>query len=388
MTNHITFAQFREALGRQGAFALYLALCVLGLGLSASAQQGTFITIDAPGAAQGTYASAISPAGDITGSYTDIIGVAHGFLRSAHGRITTFDAPGAGTSAYEGTSASAINLAGAITGTYTDANELEHGFLRNRDGAFTTFDVPGALFFSAGSIDLEGAVTGTYYDTNFATHGFLRAPDGTLTTIDAPAAGTGSNQGTQTFGINDAGTVAGCYGDANYVAFGFLRTRDGALTTFDLPDSAIYYPGCSFDFFLVGSAPLGGINPFGEIAGTYFQPVTEEFYPGNYRGFLRARDGSYATFDAVPSPSSPCCTWTFALALNLEGAVVGYDNDYANINHGFVRARNGTVTILDAPGAGTGSSHGTWALSINPAGHVVGVYEDASGLVHGFLWTP
>jgi hypothetical protein len=70
---------------------------MLGLGLSASAQQGTFITIDAPGAYQGTYASAISAAGDITGYYQDINGVVHGFVRSAHGRMTTFDAPGAGT---------------------------------------------------------------------------------------------------------------------------------------------------------------------------------------------------------------------------------------------------------------------------------------------------
>jgi len=388
MNNRFAFSVLCPTARRKGAFALCLPLCVLGLGLSASAQLGTFTTIDAPGAAQGTYASAISAAGDITGYYQDINGVAHGFVRSAHGRITTFDAPGAGTSAYEGTSASAINLAGAITGTYTDANEVEHGYLRDRDGAFTTFDVPGSLFFSAGSIDLEGAVTGTYFDTNFVTHGFLRAPDGTITTIDAPGAGTASGQGTQTFGINDEGTVAGCYGDANSVAHGFLRTRNGTLTTFDMPDSAIYYPGCYFDPFLVGSAPLGGINLFGEIAGTYFHPVSEEFYPGNYRAFLRARDGSYTTFDAVPSPTSPCCTWTFGIAVNLEGVVAGYDNDYANINHGFVRARNGTITILDAPGAGTGSSHGTWALSINPAGQVAGVYEDASGLVHGFLWNP
>jgi hypothetical protein len=97
MTNHSALYRFCSALRRKGALALCLALCMLGLGLSASAQQGTFITIDAPGAYQGTYASAISAAGDITGYYQDINGVVHGFVRSAHGRMTTFDAPGAGT---------------------------------------------------------------------------------------------------------------------------------------------------------------------------------------------------------------------------------------------------------------------------------------------------
>jgi len=76
----------------------------------------------------------------------------------------------------------------------------------------------------------------------------------------------------------------------------------------------------------------------------------------------------------------------FAIAINPAGAVAGYRNDMTN--HAFVRDNNGTVTILDARGAGAGSFQGTFALGINPAGQVTGQYLDANNVYHGFLWTP
>src|SRR5262250_701839 len=65
---------FRFARSR-GWVALCLALWFLEPGLSANAQQGTFVIFDAPGVAtgagQGTVPLAIDPAGRITGFYTD-----------------------------------------------------------------------------------------------------------------------------------------------------------------------------------------------------------------------------------------------------------------------------------------------------------------------------
>jgi hypothetical protein len=293
------------------------------------------------------------------------------------------------------TFAHAINAAGVITGDYYDANFVDHGFVRASDGTFTTFEVPGVVSFSdAGGIDPAGAVTGTYYDTNFFTHGFLRAPDGTITTINAPDAGRNyfGGGGTQAFGFNPEGTVVGCYNDSKSVGHGFVRTKDGALTEWDLPNPATYWPGCfSLDdegYFGSSTVPLVGINPSGEITGDYFQPISGNPFTGNYRGYLRAKDGSFTTFDAVPSPSSPCCTWTYGVAINPAGVIVGFDDDYRDVNHGFVRAKNGTITILDAPGAGKGFFQGTFPLAINPAGQVMGQYEDANRVFHGFLWIP
>jgi hypothetical protein len=60
----------------------------------------------------------------------------------------------------------------------------------------------------------------------------------------------------------------------------------------------------------------------------------------------------------------------------------GWYFDASGVIHGFVRSANGTITTLDAPGAGTGTSPatgfplGTQALSINNLGVITGYYID------------
>ena len=44
-----------------------------------------------------------------------------------------------------------------------------------------------------------------------------------------------------------------------------------------------------------------------------------------------------------------------------------------------------TITIIDAPGAGTAIHRGTFPQSINTAGHIVGYDIDSGGVVHGFV---
>ena len=62
-----------------------------------------------------------------------IIGVAFATSSIAWAQtIITFDAPGAGTLPGQGTIASSINPAGEITGWYDDASDVVHGFLRSR----------------------------------------------------------------------------------------------------------------------------------------------------------------------------------------------------------------------------------------------------------------
>src|SRR2546426_1503507 len=77
---------------RKGALALCLALCTLGLNLSASAQEPTITTFDPPGSVF-TIALGINPAGEVTGTYSDANG-GHGFMRGRDGTFTKFDAPG------------------------------------------------------------------------------------------------------------------------------------------------------------------------------------------------------------------------------------------------------------------------------------------------------
>jgi hypothetical protein len=346
---------------------------------------GTYVTFDAPGAVNGTLAFAINPAGAVTGYGSDVNFNGIGFVRDRSGNLTTFAVPGAGGGTYP----SAISDTGAITGQWCDATYvLCPGFVRDSQGDITTFDVPGEVFgVYPFAISPQGAITGTYLDENFAFHGFLRASNGSIMTIDAPGAGTTFPQGTQAFAINANGTIAGCYTDTSSVGHGYERDSNGTITEFDVPDSTKLSCEDDYGFFNIPSL-LEGMNPAGAITGAYFEPIVGNPFGGNYRGFLRNRDGSFATFDAVPSPSSPCCTWTFSIAINPAGQVVGWDNDYSSVNHGFVRTQDGTVTILDAPGAGTGFNQGTLARGINPGGQIAGFYTDGSGLSHGFVRIP
>ena len=92
-------------------FALIIAMTLFAaLGIkaqtSAPTTPGQIITFDVPGS-NGTVATSINPSGEITGYYYGPTGPgSHGFVRAAHGTITTFDAPGAGSN---GTAATSIN---------------------------------------------------------------------------------------------------------------------------------------------------------------------------------------------------------------------------------------------------------------------------------------
>lgn len=100
---------------------------------------------------QGSGTSGINPAGEINGWYIDANNVFHGYLRSPNGVMTEVDVLGSGTGLYQGTYAApfmpafgGINPAGTITGFYADKNSVYHGFLRTARGKITTFDVSGA----------------------------------------------------------------------------------------------------------------------------------------------------------------------------------------------------------------------------------------------------
>jgi len=100
MTNRFALDRFCSAVRRRGALALCLALCTLGLGLSATADdhKASIITIDAPGAGtapgQGTQANVVNPEGTVAGWYLDANYTYYSFLRTPNGKIITFSPPG------------------------------------------------------------------------------------------------------------------------------------------------------------------------------------------------------------------------------------------------------------------------------------------------------
>jgi hypothetical protein len=109
------------------------------------------------------------------------------------------------------------------------------------------------------------------------------------------------------------------------------------------------------------------INAPGAIAGYY------DDSQNMFRGFVRAADGTFATF-AAPAVGSLETDGTFPESINTAGDIAGYYTD-ANGAHGFVRDASGAIATFDVPGA----SQGTYAASINAAGTVAGYYFDSSG---------
>ena len=216
--------------------------------------------------------------------------------------------------------------------------------------------------------------------SNGAIHDYATAKDPTIITFDVTGAGTDAFQGTVPSGIAPDRSIVGFIRDAGVPSGtsrrGFLRDKNGTTTVFDAP-------GAGTDDF--EGTRAYGINPGGAITGWFIVSG------GSYvvHAYVRAKDGTFTVFDAgIPGPY-PQGTFPYGFSvINPDGAITGYYTDAGNVSHGFLRAKHGTITGFDVPGAGTGAGQGTFAVSINPEGAITGYYADSSDVFHGFLRNP
>jgi uncharacterized membrane protein len=358
---------------------------------AAKSADSDVIAFDAPGADttandfNGTIPTSINIEGVIAGYYVDPTNVLHGFLRSPEGKFTSFEAPGADTTAqsFNGTVANGINDLGEVTGYYFDVSGLQHGFVRSATGKFTSFDVPGAAGFSDPiAINLEGAVVGYYLDPNSQFHAFLRKPNGSFVSFDGPAgcdSGTSAGCfGTAAFNINIFGTVAANYADSsgNFVNVGLIRSPGGKLTTYEVPGAGngpsqgTGCPGCSI-----------GLNASGAIAGIYTDTNNV------FHGFLRSPGGEFTKFDAPNAGTAGSqgtgCPSDCAVGLNDFGEIAGNFIDATFTYHGFFRSPDGKIQTIDPP-----NTIGTFPDSLNELGVVAGYYLDTNNVYHGFFRIP
>jgi hypothetical protein len=79
---------------------------------------------------------------------------------------------------------------------------------------------------------------------------------------------------------------------------------------------------------------------------------------------------------------------TLPLGINPAGQIAGTYIDSTGVAHGFLRAPDGKIAPINAPGAGNGAGQGTTAYTIDAAGEIVGYYADANNVNHAFLLTP
>jgi len=388
MTNQKTVAEPGAAVRMIRALGLFVAvLCTLGFALPALAQEHCVISFDVPASnGFGTLPVGINVEGAIAGSYFSDAGyVSHGFVRTPDGHFTTFDAPGAGTAANNssGTFSMGINLLGTVAGYYNDANLVSHGFLRSADGKFTIFDAPGADINPAdqagtlvSGINGVGAVSGYYADSQFVVHGFLRTPDGKFTSFDPP----GSTLTVPVGPLNLEGAIVGYYLDSSSLFHGFVRWPNGKIDTFVGPGSCT--TGTSTGCYGSGAY---NINIFGTSVGAFMDNS------GNFvaRGFLRSADGTITTYEPPEAGTGPSqgLIWNQVTGLNDSGALTMAYLAGNNVYHGFVRSPEGQYTSFDAPGADLtpGDYNGTIPVSINQSGAITGYYVDSSYVAHGFL---
>jgi len=199
-------------------------------------------------------------------------------------------------------------------------------------------------------------------------------------TFDATAKGK-----IKTFDVKGAGKGSG------QGTFPFMNNDKGAITGWYC-DAAGYCHGflraphghiTSFDVPGAGSETVPeSINPLGEIAGFYQDPNYL------YHGFLLAADGE--TFTIIDSPGAGTGTnqGTLVRAINPAGTIAGHYIDANNAFHGFVRAPDGYITTFDDPKAGTGTGQGTkvaGGTGINRRGVIAGRYIDGKNVNHGYL---
>ncbi|HYL64930.1 MAG TPA: chitobiase/beta-hexosaminidase C-terminal domain-containing protein [Candidatus Methylomirabilis sp.] len=215
------------------------------------AADGTITTFDVPGAGTGSTAGTIplriNSGGDVTGFYIDASHLSHAFVRFANGTITApIDAPGAGTGGvpkgfkFGGTIAVAIDTAGDIAGIYADTNSVNHGYIRTANGTITSFDAPGVG--TAGtfpgtnptSMNAGGDIAGFYADASGTNHAFVRnfSTGAISAPLDAPNAGkSGMLNGTVPFSINASDDLTGTYVDASVAFHGFTYGATSAAAT-------------------------------------------------------------------------------------------------------------------------------------------------------------
>jgi hypothetical protein len=240
---------------------------------------------------------------------------------------------------------------------------------------FSTFTVPNAVTLSVESVNDAGTISGEYYDSSNNLISFTRSKSGTITPYTEPQ-DTTSPTFTNGGQINRAGAIAGEFYDttiSTYIGF-IYSSSEGTYTTYQVPNQ----PSDT-------TTGLSGINDRKEICGFVDPP------PYTTESSFIESGGAVTTFAPSGASISEC------VALNDSGTAVGYYQDSAGVDHGFMRTSSGTITTIDVPGAATtpgtapcvtGSVAGTVPLGINRAGYVSGHYWDTSYNEHGFLMTP
>jgi hypothetical protein len=209
------------------------------------------------------------------------------------------------------------------------------------------------------------------------THTSMRSPDsvGTLVEFDVPGAAVVPSKaclpqcGTTALANNKWGVVVGVYTDTYVVPHAFVRKPDGHIYTFQAPGAGL---GHGLDQGTVAYA----LTDSGIIAGE-LQDSNNVFH-----GFVRAANGTYTLVNVAGAGSGPD-QGTVVWDINAAGTTTGYWVDPGGTLHGFVQTSAGVTTTFDPPGSVY--TYVCEETCINSSGSIAGFYLDANSVYHGFL---
>jgi len=294
---------------------------LLGTALAGSKHHLNFksVDVDLPGVTF-TQALGINAEGDIVGRY-QVGSVGHGFLLS-EGTFTTIDYPGAisGT-----TQAHGINPEGVVVGLYTDHGTIVGGdalrtraFLRDASGNFTAIDFPDAENTFGIKISPTGQVVGCYHHQgrDFAVsgggtmHGYVYQ-NGAYESFAVP--------GTMHNGITRHGSIIVGVVFPTPAAFYAYKAEDGDYQLLDIPNSI--------------SSDARDVNPSGEIVGFFIDSANKT------HGFL-VRKGDFATIDFPGADVVSTQARGINPQGDIVGFYVSKDASGVSHTHGFVATRN------------------------------------------------
>ncbi len=272
--------------------------------VSLAIAQGTFTTIDYPGA-DSTSVFGVNSNGDLVGEYFDTAGQ-HGFLRS-QGVFTTIDVPGTTSTGVTG-----INDLGQLVGV----DSAGDGFIYDRNTqAFTILRYPGSQLTSPAGINNAGVIVGTIQQASPFTDNAFILQNGQFAVIAVKG-----SQSSFATGINGNGDIVGDFMDSSGAYESFV------LSTGELRKLGV--PG-------VPSAIIIGMNDNNVAVGVYepssgMVPQAGFVYSGKkFQGLVIFHRTAFS----------------YAACVNDSGIVAGYYVGVDGNSHGFVWTPSSDTTI-------------------------------------------
>ncbi|MBL9127568.1 MAG: hypothetical protein JNL97_07975, partial [Verrucomicrobiales bacterium] len=275
------------------------------------------------------------------------------------GNFHVIEVPGFTVNGAFGMNDHGVVVGAAWPGFFDTPNGLIYSLTNN---TATIWNYPGAAQTTLYGINNRGDIVGEFKpDLTSANIPFVRWADGTPQVLHLPGL-----SGVRVYDINDDRVIVGRYKDAANKNRTFYATPLApAPTSLGFVFETLDIPGSS-------ETLLSDIRNDGTLVGRF------KNHDGLSQGFIRSGT-NLTTFNVTGS------TATFPGGIDNFGRVAGFYRNATNaeVQHGFIRDIDGTITTIDGPGQTF-----TYAWRINDMGQVNGYWFEDPFFITSFRRSP